>query len=130
MGDRAFMYDCGWDLFLEHPLTGIGLLNFRLQNALGIDLVLHSEYMVQICECGIIGSILFLIFYYGMAKRIIQLLISGENRQDTLVLLATFVGFLMMSFFAWTYTSIYYFVFFGFIYAVYDNNKSLDIHNS
>lgn len=125
MGDRAFMYDCGWDLFLEHPLTGIGLLNFRLQNALGIDLVLHSEYMVQICECGIIGSILFLIFYYGMAKRIIQLLISGENKQDTFVLLATFVGFLMMSFFAWTYTSIYYFVFFGFIYAVYDNNKQL-----
>ena len=125
MGDRAFMYDCGWDLFLEHPLTGIGLQNFRFQNALGIDLVLHSEYMVQICECGIIGSVLFIIFYYGMAKRIIQLLISGENKQDTFVLLATFVGFLMMSFFAWTYTSIYYFVFFGFIYAVYDNNKQL-----
>lgn len=125
MGDRAFMYDYGWDLFLEHPLTGIGLQNFRFQNALGIDLVLHSEYMVQICECGIIGSILFLIFYYGMAKRIIQLLISGENKQDTFVLLATFVGFLMMSFFAWTYTGIYYFIFFGFIYAVYDNNKQL-----
>ena len=130
MGDRAFMYDYGWELFLENPLTGIGLQNFRWQNALGIELALHSEYMVQICECGIIGSVLFLIFYYGMAKRIILLLISGENKQDTFVLLATFVGFLMMSFFAWTYTGIYYFIFFGFIYAVYDNNKSLDIRNS
>ena len=125
MGDRAFMYDCGWELFLEHPMTGIGLLNFRWQNALGIDLVIHSEYMVQICECGIIGSVLFLIFYYGMAKRIIQMLIRGENKQDTFVLLATFIGFLMMSFFTWTYTGIYYFLFFGFIYAVYDKNKRL-----
>ena len=130
MGDRAFMYDYGWELFLENPLTGIGLQNFRWQNALGIELALHTEYMVQICECGIIGSVLFLIFYYGMAKRIILLLISGENKQDTFVLLATFVGFLMMSFFAWTYTGIYYFIFFGFIYAVYDNNKSLVIRNS
>ncbi len=130
MGDRAFMYDYGWDLFLENPLTGIGLQNFRWQNALGIELAIHSEYMVQICECGIIGSVLFLIFYYGMAKRIVLLLISGANKQDTFVLLATFIGFLMMSFFAWTYTGIYYFIFFGFIYAVYDNNKSLDIRNS
>ena len=130
MGDRAFMYDYGWELFLENPLTGIGLQNFRWQNALGIELALHTEYMVQICECGIIGSVLFLIFYYGMAKRIVLLLISGANKQDTFVLLATFIGFLMMSFFAWTYTGIYYFIFFGFIYAVYDNNKSLDIRNS
>ncbi len=130
MGDRAFMYDCGWELFLENPLTGIGLQNFRWQNALGIELALHTEYMVQICECGIIGSVLFLIFYYGMAKRIVLLLISGTNKQDTFVLLATFTGFLMMSFFAWTYSHIYFFLFFGFIYAVYDNNKSLDIHNS
>ena len=130
MGDRAFMYDYGWELFLENPLTGIGLQNFRWQNALGIELALHTEYMVQICECGIIGSVLFLIFYYGMAKRIVLLLISGANKQDTFVLLATFIGFLMMSFFAWTYTGIYYFIFFGFIYAVYDNNKSLVIRNS
>ncbi len=130
MGDRAFMYDYGWELFLENPLTGIGLQNFRWQNALGIELALHTEYMVQICECGIIGSVLFLIFYYGMAKRIVLLLISGANKQETFVLLATFTGFLMMSFFAWTYSHIYFFLFFGFIYAVYDNNKSLDIHNS
>ena len=130
MGDRAFMYDYGWELFLENPLTGIGLQNFRWQNALGIELALHTEYMVQICECGIIGSVLFLIFYYGMANRIIQLLISGENKQDIFVLLATFIGLLMLSFFTWTYTGIYYFIFFGFIYAVYDNNKSLDIRNS
>ena len=130
MGDRAFMYDCGWKLFLENPLTGIGLQNFRLQNALGIDLALHTEYMVQICECGLIGSVLFLIFYYGMAKRIVLLLNSGANKQGTFVLLATFVAFLIMSFFTWTYSGIYYFIFFGFIYAVYDNNKSLNIHNS
>ena len=130
MGDRAFMYDYGWELFLENPLTGIGLQNFRWQNALGIELALHTEYMVQICECGIIGSVLFLIFYYGMAKRIVLLLISGANKQETFVLLATFTGFLMMSFFAWTYSHIYFFLFFGFIYAVYDNNKSLVIRNS
>ena len=124
MGDRGFMYYYGWELFLDNPLTGIGLTNFRWSNPIR-DLAMHSEYMVQLCECGIIGAYLFLSFYLGMTNRIKNLFSNIENKQVAFSLLATILGVLLMNFFAWSYSIVWFFVFFGFIFAYYDNAKQL-----
>jgi len=61
MGDRGIFYVLGFNIFLEHPITGIGLYNFKKIHG---SLVQHSEYMIQLSELGLIGFGLFVLFYY------------------------------------------------------------------
>lgn len=60
VGDRVVYYVRGWDFFMESPITGIGMYNYK--NLTGGIYPLHSEYMVQLCEGGIIGAVLWLTF--------------------------------------------------------------------
>jgi O-antigen ligase len=62
LGDRTYYYLKGWELFVKHPVTGIGLRNFRIKT--GSKETMHSEYMVQLAEGGIIGSFLFILFSF------------------------------------------------------------------
>ena len=60
LGDRAFFYIEGWELFMQHPVCGIGINNFM--TVADYPMPIHSEYMVQLVENGLIGSIIFLAF--------------------------------------------------------------------
>ena len=103
MGDRAPQYILGYELFKENPMTGVGLMNFRRES--GFPFVLHSEYMVQICECGIIGSLLFLAFYWGIICRLIKLINwKGNGTKIQIVMLGGVVALLFVNFTAWSYS--------------------------
>lgn len=69
-GDRGFFYVVGFRLFLEHPIRGVGLKNFS-QYLIKGRVAQHSEYMIQLCELGIIGTLLFILFYGWMIKNLI-----------------------------------------------------------
>ena len=71
LGDRVGNYIIGWEIFKDNMLTGIGLKNY-MHKGHG-PLVLHTEYMVQLAECGIIGSLLFLLFYFWVGKNLIRI---------------------------------------------------------
>lgn len=60
VGDRIVYYVEGWKLFLTKPLTGIGMWNYMYLTR-GVY-PLHSEYMVHLCEGGIIGFTIWLSF--------------------------------------------------------------------
>jgi hypothetical protein len=62
VGDRLIYYVLGWSFFLTSPLTGIGMWNYKYYT--GGKYPLHSEYMVHLCEGGIIGSVLWLSFVF------------------------------------------------------------------
>lgn len=116
MGDRAVMYMEGFDLFLENKLTGIGLTNYLQYGSLPFPL--HTEYMVQLTECGIIGSVLFLIFYFGMIIRLTKLFKEEKQyRFDLFVFAGTLLAILEINFTAWTYDVFPYFMFFGLLFA-------------
>ena len=70
-GDRGVFYYYGWQYFIDNPIFGIGLWNFRNLYQLG-DIPLHSEYMVHLCEGGIIG--------FGLYFTIILEIIKGTIR--------------------------------------------------
>ena len=70
MGDRAFFYIYGFELFLKNPLNGIGLTNFPIY--MNTEVPIHSEYIVQLCECGLIGSFLYLLFNASIIRSIIK----------------------------------------------------------
>ena len=60
VGDRLPYYINGWEFFLKSPVTGIGMWNYKYLT--GGIYPLHSEYMVHLCEGGVIGASLWLSF--------------------------------------------------------------------
>lgn len=65
---RMAQYILGWNEFIEHPINGIGLTNFIHET--GHSQPLHSEYLVQFAECGLIGISIFIIFYGYIIKKL------------------------------------------------------------
>lgn len=126
MDDRAIMYVTGWDIFLDNLWLGIGLRNYLNLNFYAY--ALHTEYMVQLTECGIIGSALFLWFYLWMAKKIIRnvKIHSGE----AMVYLGGYVTIVFMSFTAWTYNQPIFWICIGFILAYINNNKKNELYEN
>lgn len=112
LGDRSFFYFFGLQIFHQHPLTGIGIRNFATVNM--SNLRLHTEYITQLCENGIIGFSLLLIFYYlifrGLRKR--------KNEWDGNVLYMTaLLAIIFIDFTAWTYNMLYVMIMYGILIA-------------
>jgi hypothetical protein len=70
VGDRLVYYILGWRFFLQSPLTGIGMWNFKPMY--GGDYPLHSEYMIHLCEGGLIGIGLWLLFLFCIFRIIFK----------------------------------------------------------
>src|SRR5690606_12203321 len=66
VGDRATFYITGWQVFSENTFTGIGLGNYMRET--GSVHVIHSEYMVQLAEGGLVGTLFFLLFNIGVGS--------------------------------------------------------------
>ena len=115
LGDRSIQYIMAWEEFQKHPVTGIGLQNF--QSVTGFYFRLHSEYMVQLCECGIVGATLYLLFIIGLFSTLFKSRIRGDNR-PLFVCLGGLLSILFINFTAWTYEICFYFAIYGIILAV------------
>lgn len=112
VGDRAGYYIRGWQYFIDNPWTGIGLRNFAVFDY--DKHTLHTEYMVQLTECGIIGSSLYLLFMGWMAYNLLYIFFKIEKR-ETLIYVGMYGAILFVSFTAWTYSFPIYFIVFGVI---------------
>lgn len=114
LGDRAYFYIDGWRIFTENPITGIGLENYmRVSKS---NYRLHTEYIVQLAETGLIGTTLFLIFNFRIGKRLFSTWKKYKNRRSEVwVLTGGFLAILFLGLTAWTYTFSHYFIVFGVI---------------
>ena len=134
LGDRAIQYESALELFHEHFWTGIGLTNFM--DASGGELVLHSEYMVQLCENGVIGFVLLITFYVLFIVGLIKNRTKLGSRKTNMALFGL-LAVLFINFTAWTYCQIYvmviYAVAFSYVYSDYNkiiNNVKKNSHPS
>lgn len=100
LGDRAIQYEMGLELFHRHVLTGIGLTNFKV--VARFDMRLHSEYMVQLCENGLIGFILLVLYYVRIWKALKKAKKRTTPKVINMVSYGLFV-ILFLNFTAWTY---------------------------
>lgn len=117
MGDRGIMYYDGWRMFLDNMWTGIGLTNFRWENDFFPGLPLHTEYMVQLCECGILGSVLFIIFFWSMIKGLRVVWKTGALKERTIIIASCLLAILAINLVSWTYDDANYFAVYGLILA-------------
>ena len=128
LGDRANFYIDGWRIFSQNPLSGIGLENYT--NVSNSKYRLHTEYIVQLAETGLIGTLLFLLFNIGIGRRIYMIWRKyKKNRAEAMVLLGGFLAVLFLNLTAWTYSFPHYFIVFGVIVGFYENIKRTELKN-
>ena len=123
MGDRGPMYYEGWYLFLQNPWTGIGLHKFAEVNSFWYGGMLHTEYMTQLTECGIIGSTMFIVFYYGILKRLFAKLKDKNDFASYTILRSTVIAIMVINLVAWSYSYEVYFIVYGYIFAFCEKRK-------
>ena len=128
LGDRAYFYIDGWRIFSQNPLTGIGLENYTTVS--DSKYRLHTEYIVQLAETGLIGTLFFLLFNIGIGRRIYIIWRKyKKNRAEAMVLLGGFLAVLFLNLTAWTYSFPHYFIVFGVIVGFYENIKRTELKN-
>lgn len=99
---RAGYFVNGWELFKDHPINGIGLKNYPYFNQSTHNL--HTEYMVQLTECGLIGISLFVFFYWYIIKWLLLIrtkIIPYKTIAETYLVLFFVMFFLFLG--AWKY---------------------------
>ena len=101
VGDRAPHYVLGWEIFKQHPVTGVGLYNFMYKS--GFYERLHTDYMVQFTENGLIGIFLFALYYFWYIKNLNKMRRVSENKSKAIIGLGWIVAVLFLGLTAWTY---------------------------
>lgn len=107
LGDRAYFYIVGWEMFLDNPINGIGIQNFM--PVTGYSEPIHSEYIVQLVENGIIGLCIYLLFVASLFKTTKKIYIIPFRRISYGWLLCI----LFISLTAWLYDMSQYFMIYG-----------------
>lgn len=103
VGDRLIYYVLGFSYFLESPLTGIGMWNYEYVSKGNYPL--HTEYMIHLCEGGIIAFILWTSFFAYIIYGILKYIPKGNYR-----IFALFSIFQIL--FCAIYARIFYYEFF------------------
>ncbi len=99
-GDRSPHYYYGWYQFIKKPILGYGVKQSRVLS--GPDQAyIHSEYVAQMCDNGIIGFVIFMLFYINIFREIKN---SYRNdRQYGFVLLGCFIALCFMNLTTWSW---------------------------
>lgn len=82
----------------------------HFMNKANWSLPIHSEYVVQYCECGIIGSIIYIIFIYKVFKSYSYLKRFKAYKGVYMISLAWLFTYLFIGLTAWTYQFPFYFM--------------------
>ena len=125
VGDRAPQYIIGTEIFKQYPISGIGLTNFIKVSKYPFRL--HTEYMVQLCECGIIGFALFIIFYANIILNLFKKIKTGnEGKEMSIMMLGGIVSLLFLYLTTWSYNISTYFAVIGTVIGYIKLNMKYD----
>ena len=123
LGDRAYFYIRGIQIFKEHPLTGIGINNFMYIDA--SELPFHTEYMTQLAENGILGTVLYILFYISVFNQIINAKKNKIIGAEYWVYIGWMIVILFISLTAWVYSFKHYYIVIGLVIGGILNNKKI-----
>lgn len=88
---RFEIWNNGLSLFLNNPIQGIGLYNFRDYSAdfFGEGIYMHNTFLEILVESGVIGSVLFFIFWALLFLKIMSIVSKDKSKA---FLLGTYVS--------------------------------------
>ena len=111
LGDRIYYYIVGYWNFLDHPITGIGLLNFSTYN--NYKYPIHSEIMTHLAEGGIIALLLYLYFKIYYIKFFIKH--CSKNTSELNQCFILFIALIALGLTARIYQYQFFFIIYGII---------------
>ncbi len=83
---RVVLWDIAWDLFTEHPLTGVGMGDYTIEadKLLAGRLVTttvdtHNVYLHILATRGLIGFVPFVVFWVVLLRRLLRLRARAEK---------------------------------------------------
>ena len=94
---RFHMWDAAWSLFMQEPLTGVGISRYQQSvkdriaagetpASLGQFQHAHNQYLTHMAELGLVGLFALLLLYLVPLNFFWRLWRSGTNRQQSLAL--------------------------------------------
>jgi O-Antigen ligase len=105
--DRLILWNVVWDVFYEHPFSGVGLGNFRdafFSNEpwLHVDLAYaslhaHNTYLELLADTGAIGLFTFILFLLLTARHLLRLWKTGEQPILTLGAIGSLAAYLVFA---------------------------------
>ena len=124
-GDRGGQYYFSWPYFLQNPITGIGLGNWR--RVYFAELVAHSEYMVMYVENGLIAFILYIVFLVSLFKRVsgkARSGLMGIDKRSSFILMFMLISILFENLVLWAYNEYALFVVYSMVLAIGDKGMA------
>ena len=113
MGSRAQYYLYGFDMFSENILFGVGLYNYKKHNPANTQ-PNHVEIMIQLCELGIIGFSLFILFNSWILKHLVYCWRNDvKSRKLTEAFIVGYLSISSLYFVTFTYMNILIALFLG-----------------
>lgn len=108
VGDRLIYYVLGFQLFLLSPITGVGMWNYKYV----VDGIypLHTEYMVHLCEGGLIAAVLWVLFWIYIIRGSYKYVTRREYR---IVIFLTIVQLLFCALYARLFFSEFFYPIIG-----------------
>ncbi|MEO0255326.1 MAG: O-antigen ligase family protein [candidate division WOR-3 bacterium] len=82
---RTLFWETCIKIFLEKPLTGIGIGQFAFLNVSQIHLHAHNVFLNLLAETGLPGFILFLIIIFKIFKFLFNLFLKTEKKEIYLI---------------------------------------------
>ena len=124
-GDRGPQFYWSWPYFLEHPVFGIGLANWR--NASGFPYVLHSEWLVQYVENGLVALFTYLLFFFTLLKNamLVSRRLYDSDKRIMRILIYSLLSVFLLNFASWTYNCYCVFAFYAFVYSFTKQKKNI-----
>ena len=113
MGSRAQYYVYGYNMFKENKLFGLGLYNYKKHNPANTQ-PNHVEIMIQLCELGIIGFSLFILFNFWILKHLVYCWRNDvKTRKHTEAFIVCYLSVFSLYFVSYTYMNILISLFLG-----------------
>jgi O-antigen ligase len=120
---RINMYIDGWGMFIENPIFGVGLGNYRLVSP--YQGAAHSDYMEILTGTGLVGfGLYFSMYFVGFARllRVRNLPLNINEKHHVKMLLALFLVEVALNFGRSVYISPYHsfvlMTYFGYAYGL------------
>jgi len=123
LGDRSYQYYTCLESYHKHPITGVGIYNYMTVQEERVRL--HSEYLVQLYENGLVGIALLFLFY--------TMLFLGLNRKkktgkNIMAYLFGVLSVLFINLTSWTYDRQYVMIIYAILFIeIYSKNTNDEI---
>lgn len=129
---RIGIWKAAWNnMFLEHPILGVGISNFKLTKLDGFAVLMafvaHNEYLDILCSQGIVGLVtyvaLMLYIFIAAMKRLKK---NGiEHSKDVLGLMIAFTAYMITAIFGWRiiYLTPYFYVVTGLLASRWESKR-------